>query len=270
MTKGLPSSHAAQKRRPGAGLDSTATRVRRGLAARTRRATRAYRPSLLCWVAAEPTDALIERMRRAPVAWDPRSRLVSVGNRSQALLVAEDSPEGPSRERVHAAVHSVVAAVRAVRPEFEIHAVIGDRVLSRDRLPAEVAQLTRLVRYVGASVAEEVVAARRYSLAWLLETLDPRTASAFVEAQLADLRAYDREHGTDLQGMLELALDHENRNTAARAAFVHRNTLRRQLGKALELIDVDLACPEERLGLHIALKMRALHCSRAVPSGRRR
>jgi DNA-binding PucR family transcriptional regulator len=116
--------------------------------------------------------------------------------------------------------------------------------------------LTRLVRNSGSSVGEEVVCARRYSLAWLLETLDPCAASAFVEGQLADLRAYDREHGTDLQGVLELALDYENRNAAARAAFVHRNTFRRQLGKALELIDVDLACPEARLGLHVALKMR--------------
>ena len=103
-----------------------------------------------------------------------------------------------------------------------------------------------------------MVWARRYSLACLLETLDPRQASAFIDGQLASLQAHDREHGTNLQHVLELALDHDNRNAAADAAFMHRNTFRRQLRKALELVDVDLACPEERLALHVALKMREL------------
>lgn len=81
--------------------------------------------------------------------------------------------------------------------------------------------------------------------------------SAFVQGQLASLQAYDHEHRTNLQRVLELALDHDSRNTAARAAFMHRNTFRRQLRKALELIDLDLDCPEERLALHLALKLRA-------------
>jgi DNA-binding PucR family transcriptional regulator len=53
---------------------------------------------------------------------------------------------------------------------------------------------------------------------------------------------------------------------------MHRNTFRRQLGKALELIDVDLTCPEERLALHVALKMRApggpLQVGARLPSSR--
>jgi DNA-binding PucR family transcriptional regulator len=246
------------------------TRVRRGLAAGPGWATRAYRPSVLCWVGPGPTDPLIERMRRAALAWDPRTRLVSVGDRAQALVVAEDSPEGPSRERAHAAVLSVIEAVRGVRPEIEIRAVIGDRVTSRERLPVEVAQLTRLARHADAGGGEGPIRAQRHSLAWLLETLDARAASVFVEDQLAGLRAYDREHGTNLQRVLELALDHENRNAAARAAFMHRNTFRRRLGKALELIDADLARPEERLAVHVALKMRARFSPSGAPSTPRR
>ena len=118
------------------------------MAAGTRRATRGYRPSLLCWLDAEPTDALIARMRGAALAWDPRCLLVSVDSRAQALLVAEDSREAPSRERVHAGVHSVVEAVHAERPGTEIHAVIGERITSRGRLPVELARLARLARYV--------------------------------------------------------------------------------------------------------------------------
>lgn len=105
---------------------------------------------------------------------------------------------------------------------------------------------------------DEGAQARRPSLAGLLATLDPCQVSAFIRGQLAGLRAYDREHGTNLERVLELALDYDSRSTAARAAFMHRNTFRRQLRKAFELIDVDLDCPEERLALHLALKMRAL------------
>jgi purine catabolism regulator len=208
-------------------------------------------------VGGEPTEAVIERMRQAVFRWDRNSRLVSVGSGVHALLVPEDLQGGPSRERLRAAVDSVVEAVRAVRPDAEVHAVVGDRITSLAHLRVVAARLRLHARYALAHAGDEVVWGQRYSLACLLETLDPRQASAFVEGQLATLRAYDREHGTNLQRVLELALDHENRNTAARAAFMHRNTFRRQLSKALALIDVDLACPEERLALHVALKMRS-------------
>lgn len=269
MAKVLAPRSRAIERRRGGGLDSTATRPRRGLESRASWATRAYRACLLCWVDGEPTDALLERMRRATHDWDPRSLLVPVDSTAAALLVAEDPFEGSNRERVQSAVHAVVDALRAERDGAEIHAVIGNRVTSRERLSVELARLTGLARYARGPGGDEVVSARRYSLAGLLETLDPRQASAFAEGQLASLRAYDRAHGTNLQRVLELALDHENRTTAAHAAFMHRNTFRRQLAKALELIDVDLACPEERLALHVALKMRAPSL-RGAPSAPRR
>jgi DNA-binding PucR family transcriptional regulator len=255
VAKGLAAREAPPDRRTGAILDSAAVGAQRPA---THAIARTYRPCVLSWVRGGPSEALIDRMRRAAADWDRRSRLVVVDAGAQALLVPEDAVEGTSGERLQAAVRSVVGAVRAVRPDAEIHAVVGDRITSRDRLPLVAARLRRLARKGG----EEVVWARRSSLARLLDTLDPRQASAFVDGQLATLRTYDREHGTNLQRVLELALDHENRNTAARAAFMHRNTFRRQLARALELIDVDLSCPEERLALHVALKMRG---SRAAP-----
>jgi sugar diacid utilization regulator len=206
----------------------------------------------------EPTDVLIEQMRKAALRWNRRSILFSVDRSTQVLLVSEDSRGGPSRRRLRDAVCSVVEAACAARPEAEIHTVVGDRIRPGDRLAVAASRLRRVRRYASARGGDEVVWARRYSLACLLETLDPRQASAFIEGQLAGLQAHDREHGTNLQRVLELALDHNNRNTAADAAFMHRNTFRRQLRRALELIDVDLDCPEERLALHVALKMRAL------------
>jgi DNA-binding PucR family transcriptional regulator len=108
-----------------------------------------------------------------------------------------------------------------------------------------------------------VASARDQPLARLLERVDAGVATSFVHEQLAVLAAHDREHGTTLLRVLELALDHHDRSAAARAAFMHRNTFRRQLRKALELIDADLDRPEERLALHLAFKLRRARLRRA-------
>ena len=194
-------------------------------------AAHAYRPCLLSWTRGAPSPALVERMRDA--ALDRRSKLVSLDPATQALLIPEDSPGDTCRERLRETVRSVVEAGRALQPEAEIKTLVGDRVTSREQLPLAVARMRRLAGFARSHGAGELVWGRRYSLGGLLETLDPSQATAFVEGQLADLRAYDHEHGTNLQRVLELALDHDDRNSAARAAFMHRNTFRRRLAKAL-------------------------------------
>ena len=268
LTKALPPGQVAKRRMMGGG--STAGRSRRRRAEGRIPLARAYRPCVLSWLRGEPTDALIEQMRNAALRWNRRSRLVSVDRSTQLLLLSEDSPGGAGRGRLRDAVASVVEVACAARPEAEIHTIVGDRIRPGDRLAVAASRLRRVRHYASVRGGDDVVWARRYSLACLLETLDPHQASAFIEGQLASLQAHDREHGTNLQRVLELALDHENRTAAADAAFMHRNTFRRQVRRALELIDVDLSCPEERLALHLALKMRALPASsRAAPSAHR-
>jgi DNA-binding PucR family transcriptional regulator len=39
---------------------------------------------------------------------------------------------------------------------------------------------------------------------------------------------------------------------------MHRNTFRRHMTQALELVDADLEDPDDRLTLHVALKLRRL------------
>lgn len=254
MTAGLGPSHVVAERQPESPHPAApAPPVERAAPVGLRRT---YRPCLLTWLAGEPTRALIDTMRRTALYRDRRTRLVPLDEATQVLLLAEDSNDRPSRERVGAMVRSVVDSVRAVRPEVRIHAVVGDRVAPGARLALATARLHRLARRGFTESGSELVWGRRYSLASLLEALEPRQAGAFVEEQLASVRAYDCEHGTNLERVLELALDHPNRNTAASAAFMHRNTFRRQLEKALELAGVDLDDPEERLALHVALKLQ--------------
>jgi sugar diacid utilization regulator len=254
MTPGLAGTRVAQERRPGASLDSTATRARRGGGLGTLRVRRAYTPCLLSWVDGAPTTSRIDEMWRAALDWDRRSLLVSLDAATQMLLVAVEHELG--REHVAAALRSVVSAARAGQPAARIQAVVGDRMSPGEPLAPAAASLRRLARRALERGGEEIVWAQRRSLASLLASLDQRQAAGFVDEHLATLRDYDREHGTDLQHVLELALDHRDRNTAASAAFMHRNTFRRQVGKALELAGVDLADPEDRLALHLALKLR--------------
>lgn len=184
--------------------------------------------------------------------------LIPVDRVTQVLLFRGDSFRGSDRRWLRDAVSAVLNVVNAGSPGVEMQAVIGDRVGPGAPLALVASRLRRLGRYAFPRGSDPVIWACRDSLACLLERLDPRHVSAFVQGRLAGLEVYDHEHGTNLQRVLELALDHDSRNDAARAAFVHRNTFRRQLDRALELVDVDLDSPEERLALHLALKMRAL------------
>lgn len=225
----------------------------------------AYWPCLLSWERAKPTGSALDRIRKAARRWESRSTLIAVDGSTHLLLLAAESLGGPDRRWLREAVSAVVEVAKAEQPSAEVRAVIGDPVRRGVRLAALVSRLRRLGHRAAANGGDTLVWAERHSLVCLLDVLDPSQVSAFIERQLAGLRAYDHAHGTDLQRVLELSLDHDSRNDAARAAFMHRNTFRRQLRRAVELTDVDLDSPEERLALHLALKMRAL----APATGRR-
>ena len=203
------------------------------------------------WVSGDPTDAELASVRAA-VRRAACGRVISIDRRRHVLLLAG------GRQHLRETIAEVSRAVQDRQPEAEIHTVVGERIRPGEQLDAVASRLSRVARQAVAHGCEPIASARHYSLACLLERLDDCDATAFVQEQLAGLAAYDREHGTNLLRVLELALDHRDRNAAARAAFMHRNTFRRQLRTALELIGADLDCPEERLALHLALKMRAL------------
>ncbi len=81
----------------------------------------------------------------------------------------------------------------------------------------------------------------------------------FYEETLGPLVAYDRAHAADLVLTLE-AFFRENANASqtARALNVHRNTLAYRLQRIAEITGLDLADPEARLVLQLALKVRHL------------
>jgi hypothetical protein len=193
------------------------------------------RSCLFSWPGQEPTDAVLERMQQAARRWDAGAMLVAVRSRSRVLLTAEGGDGFPG------AVAAALEVALSSDPQGAVRVLAG---------PAGGPGPERATGPRGGASAP------CGSLTWLLGRLDARQAATFIEHRLAPVVAHDREHGTDLQGVLELALDHPHRHEAADAAYMHRNTFRRQLDRALRLLDVDLRRPDERLALHLALKLR--------------
>jgi len=82
-----------------------------------------------------------------------------------------------------------------------------------------------------------------------------RGARAFVEAWLGGLIAYDEERQADLVRTLGVYLDHGgNYDDTAAALHIHRSTLRYRLQRIRELTGYNLAHPDTRLNLHVAVR----------------
>ena len=223
----------------------------------------AYWPCLLSWVRPDVSAGRLAPIREAVRAWDDRSLLLAIGRASQLLLFADESGRRVTRAQLTANVSRVVRAARGEKmPAGVLRAVIGHRIEPDERLGRVATGLHDAAGDHFVNSIDGVSWARDDAVARLMDHIDARWATGFIEQQLGALEAHDRRHGTTLERVLELALDHSDRGAAADAAFMHRNTFRRQLRKALELLGSDLDCPEERLAVHLALKMRALELHR--------
>ncbi|HET6551849.1 MAG TPA: helix-turn-helix domain-containing protein [Solirubrobacter sp.] len=212
----------------------------------------AYRPALLVWHAgpapAGVRAALLEALRRDAGA---------LGLPLEDRLLLLHPHRGEPREGWLDALEALVATVTG---DARVQAIAGRRALAVAELPAGVQELLGLGRVVGGGHADGlVIRAERFGLERLLRGgLDARTASAFVDAQLGELIAWDSEHGDDLLGVVEAALECARYDEAARRCSMHRNTFRHRLQRATELLGEPFVDPEQRLALHVALKLRRL------------
>jgi purine catabolism regulator len=75
----------------------------------------------------------------------------------------------------------------------------------------------------------------------------------FYEETLAPLEAYDEEWESELVPSLRVYLEQgSNLNSAARALYIHRHTLRYRLEQIAEILKVDIDSQEVLLNLQIA------------------
>lgn len=210
-------------------------------------------PCLVTWLgAARPTTGDLAALRRAVHRVDPRGRLLVVDPATQVVLLAGEPRGGTTGSRLRGDVAALARALHERRPAAEVRLAVAGRVRPDEPL----AQLVARLREATPAPAPVDPTPRHGALDELLDRVDLDAAAVFADEQLGGLEAHDRRHGTDLLHVLELALASGHRNEAASAAYMHRNTFRRQLRLALGLLKADLDVPEERLALHLAVELR--------------
>jgi len=223
----------------------------------------AYWPAIVTWHATAPPLLAIERLARDALSRAEGSLAALLRGRI-VLLHPADAGADPSATT--AWLTEIVRQARALAPSFPAQAIVGEAAVELAGVSAEVAELDAL-RRLGprAEHSGPVVPARAYALERLFwHYLDPVAARRFVDAQLGRLTTWDREHRTDLLSVLEAALDFPRHDQAASRCFMHRNTFRHRLQQAGEVLGTTLEDPDERLAVHVALKLRRLLATASV------
>jgi hypothetical protein len=213
----------------------------------------AYWPAVLSWDAGPPAADIVERVDREARRLH-RGGLTAASNGRMVLL----HPGDGGASSVMSWLEQVVAQAGRAAPHSRPHVVAGDAPVALEDLGASVARLRRLSGCgPRAEPGRPVAAARQYALERLLgEALAPEEARSFVDDLLGGLIAWDREHRSDLLRVLEAALDSHRHDQAAHRCYMHRNTFRVRLRKALLVLGDDLEDPGVRLAVHVALKLR--------------
>ena len=194
--------------------------------------------------------------------WDeraPAGSFVVAWDGALVLLYALDAPGAADRGDVERTLGAVVEALTGAHSRLEAWGVLDERGVPLAKVAAQVRALLRLRHRSRAAASHAgVVDVRSLALDRFLERIGPDTAHGLVQQCIGPLIQHDDRHGTCLAQTLELALEHRRRDDAARAGYMHRNTLRRHLQQALELVDADLEDPDQRLALHLALKLHSV------------
>lgn len=234
----------------------TAADIRAEARAADLQLTDSYWPALLLWAVGHPGPRTLAELH-GKAQHLPGTITVMLSNQTVTLLIPARGPGEPSRETVHSGLGRLVHDARQLGHRH-VHAIVDEWSVAVPCIPSRVGRLQRLQRYLPHTCGRALVrSARSFALDCLLsEGLDRRRAEDFLHWRLCRLLRYDLEHGTDLAQVLELALDFPRRDDAAHAGYMHRNTFRRHLTQALELVDTDLTDPDDRLTLHVALKLR--------------
>jgi purine catabolism regulator len=189
-------------------------------------------------------------------ALDASSRVVR--SRHGALTVAREGPPLSDAERFVEAIRAGVAAELADASVSAGLAVPRRRGagLTTSALQAEQALLLgRALRGEGRTTAFADLGPYCFVLGQPVSDL-----RQFCGRVLGPLASEDDERHDDLVRTLEAYLQsHGSLNAAARALFLHRNTVRQRLRRIAHLTGADLNDAESRLALHLAvLGRRAL------------
>lgn len=227
-----------------------------------------YWPAIVCGRPAEMGAQLLTHIEGLLHRQAPEHVAIAYGKGTVIVLVAQDSAGAQNAVGVQFLVEQVIDSARAHLHASSLRGVIGPESAPLTELALRVGDLRRLSRSLDrppAATERHVISSTSFALHRLLEGVDRKRAMEFVSGQIGPLLVYDRTHGAHLADILEIALDTHNREDAARAAYMHRNTFRRHFTHANELVQRDLAEPGQRLAVHVALKLAKTLGLRAAP-----
>ncbi|HEV7774412.1 MAG TPA: helix-turn-helix domain-containing protein [Conexibacter sp.] len=218
----------------------------------------AYWPAILAWHATAPPLPVVERLARDALSHVQGSLAALLRRRIVLLHPVRGTDADPVETGAWLA--QVVTQARTLAPSFPAQAIVGETAVELGGVSTQVAELDALRRLGPRSESSgAVVPARAYALERLFwDNLDVVAARRFVDEQLERLTTWDRERRTDLLSVLEAALDFPRHDQAASRCFMHRNTFRHRLQQAGEVLGTTLEDPDERLGVHVALKLHRL------------
>jgi sugar diacid utilization regulator len=220
----------------------------------------AYWPAILTWHGTAPPFRVVESLTRDALGRADGSLAALLHRRIVLLYPSRPADADADRAEPFAWLAEIVHQARRLAPSFPPQAIAGEAPVALANVSAEVAELDAL-RRLGPRVdsSPAVVPMRAYSLERLFwDSLDGAAARRFVDEQLQPLIAWDRERRADLLSVLEAALDFPRHDQAASRCFMHRNTFRHRLQQAGEVLGTTLDDPDERLAVHVALKLRRL------------
>lgn len=210
----------------------------------------AYWVALLAWREATPRRHVTEGVARLADAVDG-ALCVELPGHWVLLQAADDDRAAP------AWFAAAVAHVRELAPAARAQAIVTRAPVAVAELSGGVAELEALWRLGARAEDEPVLHAEQFALDRLLATVARgRDARAFVHEHLGTLVEWDAAHHSDLMHVLEAGLDHPRHDLAASRCFMHRNTFRHRFRQATEILGDDLADPDVRLAVHVALKLR--------------
>ena len=97
-----------------------------------------------------------------------------------------------------------------------------------------------------------------YALSWVLARVTAGMPAEYVRhPAVATLEAYDRSHGTELTRTLTTFMHSRyNATAAAQELYVARSTLLNRLDRIIELTQIDLDNPRDRLYLALSLELK--------------
>ena len=184
-----------------------------------------------------------------------------VGARSDSVLAL--LPLGTEVEGHEPRVRALGQQVREGIAEWKPGFTVSVGFSAPTAAPAGIEPAHREVRSVMETLSRfgrtsQVVSANELGVTGLLASVADDRLLDFARRHLGPLVEHDRRRGGELVETLRAYLEEGEQQAAAKRLKIHPNTLRYRLDRIAEVTDDDLADPETRLNLAVALRVQGL------------